>query len=302
MKWISNPESRQTMSMEAIEGGIEQLYPAARKDLALKGLYLEHDLRRVRRGAQRPFIYANFIASLDGRIAISPGEGMELRVPRSSANDRDWRLFQELAVQADLVLTTGRYLREYESGAAQEILQVYDDPGLADLQEWRTERGLDPYPDLAIVSRSLDFPLPAALLEGGRSLVVLTTGASPSARKAELEARSIKVLDCGAQDVEGPQLARVLQNLGYGLVYSAAGPRVAHMLLAGGVLDRLYLTLALRLLGGNDFATLVTGGAFEPALEMQLDSLYLDRLAPGPAGQLFGVFDHVPGPPSEGKA
>jgi len=43
-------------------------------------------------------------------------------VPRAIANERDWRLFQELSAQADIFLTSGRYLREWAKGQAQEIL------------------------------------------------------------------------------------------------------------------------------------------------------------------------------------
>ena len=133
---------------------------AAAEATPLAGLYLSHDVRRQAAAAARPFVYANFVTALDGRIAIPDEKQGGLKVPGSVANDRDWRLFQELAVQADVIITTGRYLRDYGAGKAQEIFRVHDDPAFADLAEWRRARGMSPQPDLAVVSRSLDFPIP----------------------------------------------------------------------------------------------------------------------------------------------
>ena len=269
---------------------LTRLFPHWQEGIDLKGLYLQENLSQEVQDRSRPYIYANFIASLDGRIAVPQKDG-DLGVPASIANGRDWRLFQELAVQSDLVISSGRYLRDYADGNAQEILQVYDDPEFRDLRDWRIQRSLRTYPDLAIVSRSLEFELPAPLLEGDRHLVVITTEDSSAERKKWLASRSITVLEAGAQQVEGEKMASRLGERGYSLVYSAAGPRIAHMLLAGGVLDRLYLTFALRMLGSMDFASILEGLGFVPPRDMSLRSLIYDPHGPGPTGQLFAAFD-----------
>ena len=59
-----------------------------------------------------------------------------MMVPKNIVNDRDWRLYQELAAQADLIISSGRYLRDWADDRAQEILQV-DNPEFADLKTWR---------------------------------------------------------------------------------------------------------------------------------------------------------------------
>ena len=87
-------------------------------------------------------------------------------VPKKIANKRDWRLFQELAAQADIIISSGRYLRDWAEGRVQEILRV-DDPEYADLKEWRLAHNLSPQPDIAIVSNSLRFPIPDVLTAGG---------------------------------------------------------------------------------------------------------------------------------------
>ncbi|MCA9973773.1 MAG: dihydrofolate reductase family protein [Anaerolineales bacterium] len=269
---------------------IEQLWPRPGGERPLAGTYLAHELRRRGRGGERPFVYANFVSSLDGRIAVPHLSGVGLTVPKAIANARDWRLFQELAAQADLIISTGRYLRDWADGRAQEILQV-DDPRFADLRAWRAAQGLKPQPDIAIVSASLLFPIPDVLTANGRRVVVFT-GADPDpARVAEIEARAGRVIVAGGARVEGAALARAMGALGYRVVYSAAGPRILHMLVAGGVLDRLYLTLAGRLLGGDPCAGSVDGGRLETAVNMRRGRRYWEGGGLDGVGQLFAVYD-----------
>lgn len=48
-------------------------------------------------------------------------------------------------------------------------------------------------------------------------------------------------------------------------MHSIAGPQVLHTLLAARVLDRLYLTLSGRVLGGAEFDTFCMGRTLDPA-------------------------------------
>lgn len=264
-----------------------QLFPHS-ATVALEGLYLAHDLRRL--AGDRPFVYANFVTSLDGRIAVPDAVKGGMRVPLNVANARDWRLFQELAIQADLIITTGRYLRDYAAGKAQEILRVYDDPRFTDLKAWRTAQGLTPQPDLVVISSSLDFPVPDALTQGGRRVAIVTDRRADLQRVRELEMQVGQVLVAGDDRVEGRRFVELMANQGYRMIYSAAGPKIAHMLLAGGVLDRLYLTQVSRILGGAPFSSIVEGPLLEHAIDLPLRTLYYDLASEETPGQLFACY------------
>lgn len=269
---------------------LTRLFPLPAKEIPLQGAYLAHDLRQYAEKSGQPFIYANFVASIDGRIAVPRPSGDGLRVPEAIANERDWRLFQELAAQADIVISTGRYLREWAEGLAQEILQI-DDPRFADLRAWRERRGLPPLPDIAIISDSLRFPIPEVLTAGGRRAVVFTTADPEPGRVKEIETQAGQVFVAGKDSVDGAIMVGQLKELGYQTVYSAAGPQVLHLLLAGGVLDRLYLTQAHRLLGGQPYATIVEGPVFDPPPDVTIHTVYLDPHGLDGVGQLFFSFD-----------
>jgi riboflavin biosynthesis pyrimidine reductase len=273
--------------------GVLQLYPLPAGEMVLEGLYLGHNLRARLAERDEPFVYTNFVVSLDGRIAVPRADGNGMTVPSAIANERDWRLFQELAVQADVILSSGRYLRDYAEGNAQELLEVYENPAFADLKQWRLDQGLPQYPDFAVISRSLDFPIPEALTKGARNVIIATTADADPKRKAELEKQGARVIIAGETGVQGRPLVDGLAALGYGMIYNATGPLVHHLLLADDVLDRLYLTHANRLLGGKPFDSVVTGSLLENAVGMRIDTVYLDASGLNGLGQMFVAYDRV---------
>ena len=271
---------------------ILQLYPLPVAQRPLHGLFLSHNLRQYSEASGEAFVYGNFVTSIDGRIAIPHPTRSGLMVPQNIANERDWRLFQELAAQADIIISSGRYLRDWADGRAQEILQI-DDPRFADLRDWRQNQGLPPQPDIAIISGSLQFPIPDVLTAGGRKVVVFTTANPDPDRVAEIESRAGKVVVAGDESVDGAAVVQQMSKMGYRTVYSATGPKVLHLLLAGGVLHRLYLTQANRLLGGQPFSTIVEGPLLATAVDLQINTIYLDPHALDGLGQLLISYERV---------
>ena len=273
-----------------MDESILQLYPPSEQKRPLRGLYLNHNIRQ-QATQDKPFVYTNFVTSLDGRISIPDLDQGNQKVPPQIINDRDWRLFQELALQADIVITSGRYLRDYAAGKAQEILRIYDDPNFADIHDWRAEQGLSPQPDLAVISGSLNFPIPETLTANNRKVVIFTTAQSDASKRASLEAQAGQVFIAGEEKVNGRKLVNQLHQLGYNVIYSGTGPKVHHLLLETQVLDRLYLTFAGRLLGSNPFSSIVEGELLEPAIDMKLNTMYYDTLGLDGLGQLFASYN-----------
>ena len=271
---------------------LTQLYPLPTQEIPFEGAYLGHNLRQYAQQTGKAFVYANFVVSIDGRIAIPHPSGEGLMVPKKTANERDWRLFQELAAQADIIISSERYLRDWDAGRAQEILQV-DDPRFADLRAWRQNLGLAPQPDIAIISASLRFPIPQVLTAGRRGVVVFTTANPDPNRVKEIEDQAGQVFVAGEDSVDGARMAQRLTELGYQTVYSAAGPKVLHLLLMGGVLDRLYLTHANRLLGGQPYASIVEGPLLNPATDLTINTMYLDTHGLAGLGQLLVSYNCV---------
>ena len=270
---------------------LTRLFPPADQPTRLHGLYLEHGLHRRGRPGQ-PFVYSNFITSLDGRIAVANPERSSHEVPAAITNERDWRLYQELAGQADLLITSGRFLRQVVAGEAQARLPVGREAAFADIIAWRREHGLREQPDIAIVSSSLDIPVDALDQYSDRRLMIVTGARAADDRAGRPGVPDIDIIPAGdGQRADGRKMIEALGERGYRSIYSVAGAGVFHTLVEADVLDRLYLTITHQLLSGEDFDTISTGRELSPVHGLQLVSLYHDAAAPPGASQWFTVFE-----------
>jgi len=270
---------------------VTRLFPSPQRDFPLEGLYLDHDIYS-KGHAGKPFVYSNFITSLDGRIAIASAASATHVVPTATTNPRDWRLYQELAGQADLLVTSGRYFRQSLLGEAQDELPVGSQQAYDDIRDWRSARGLAPQPDIAIMSSSLNIPRAALRPYRKRRIYVVTGEAADPDRAAALQEHGVAVIRAGSDiKVDGSRMLDELAQHGYRSIYAIAGPAVFHTLLKSRIVDRLYLTITQQILGGDSYDTLSRGALLEPAQGMHLVALYHDAHAPIAAGQLFGVFE-----------
>ena len=273
---------------------VVQLFPPPARKRRLEGLYLDESLSPPAAGvpADAPsLVYANFVASLDGRIAVTDADGAS-RLPDGLANPRDFRLFRELQAHADCLVTHGGYLRALASGALGNVLQVGRGAGGEDIARWRADRGMAAQPAVAIVSASLDLSIPDSLAAHRQPVHVLTTAAAPRDRIEALGEAGVEVVIAGSGPwVRGRDAVEALAGRGYRRLYLQTGPRMLEAVLRDGVLSRLYLTIGHRMVGGERFDTMLRGAVLGEAGAVRLGALYLDEAADGGCGQLFACFE-----------
>lgn len=261
--------------------------------MALAGAYLAHGLASLG-SAAAPFVYADFVASLDGRIALCDPETGTSHVPEALRSAGDFRLLLELEAQADCIITHGGYLRAIAAGGLDDILQVGLSEPTRDLAQWRERHGLAPQPAVAVVSASLDFVLPPSLARHGQRVLVATTAASPVEKRRQLQAQGHEVILAGeGRWVEAAPLVRALGGQGFRSLFLLAGPRLFEGMLRAGKLDRLYLTIAHRLLGGERFHSLIGGPELGLSGRLRLAALYGHGLAGPGDGEWFAQFETV---------
>jgi riboflavin biosynthesis pyrimidine reductase len=268
-----------------------RLYPGPPQEAPVAGTYLAQALHRLGSAAQ-PFVYADFVSSLDGRIALDDPDHGGSRLPAALRSDNDFRLLLELEAQADCLITHGGYLRAIAAGRLSDILQVGTRAGTEDLAQWRRANGLAPQPAVAIASASLDFPIPPSLAQHGQRVLIATGAAAPASKVARLRAQGCEVIVTGqGKHVEGGPLTRALGAHGFRSLFLLAGPRMLETMLRDRVLARLYLTIAHCLLGGTAFHSLIAGRELGPAGRLLLSSLHYDAAAPAGVGQWFAQFE-----------
>ncbi|MGH8547456.1 MAG: RibD family protein [Methylococcales bacterium] len=270
---------------------VQQIYPAPIQEKTLIGLYLEHAVHTLGTPS-RPFVYANFLSSLDGRIALIDPHSEKPYLPEILTNPHDFRLFLELHAQADCLITHGGYLRALMSGALGNILQIGTSAATSDLADWRKAQGLEKQPAIVIASASLDFSIPPSIQQHRQACYIATGREADPDRIRYWEKAGYRVIIAGpGQMVQGKSLVAELGRLGYRSIYLIAGPRMLDTMLRERQLSRLYQTISLQLLGGEAFHTLLPGPPLGSAGQMQLRQLYYDPAANDHSAQLFAQLD-----------
>ncbi len=270
---------------------IQELYPEAGKWRPLEGTYL--DSGWVCRGtSQAPFVYANFVSSLDGRIALAEPSNGDPGLPEELPNSHDFRLFQELQAHAECQVVHGNYLRALERGELGNILQIGISQDSKDLEEWRRRQGLLAQPGVAVISRTLDFSMPNSVGQYGQPVHILTGRQAAPDRVRYWREQGYEVRFAGKDEaVEGGALIQSLSALGYSRIHLLAGPELLTTVLRAQVLSRLFVTITHQILGGEVIHTLTTGPRLREASCFRLCCLYYDPSQPRGAGQWFAAFD-----------
>ena len=266
------------------------LYPDFGVAEPLQGLYLRQNFC-ADRDASRPFVYANFLSSLDGRIALRESQQEHYQLPTTLKSDEDFRLFLELYAHADCIVTHSGYMRSLVAGRLGNVLQIPRLEWTQYIHAWRKEQGMSPAPDVIIVSGSLDFPWHESLSESQQN-VYIATGAKPSEECKQQwlqRGHSVHELGQGSQ-VDAQALMEFISQQEYRSVYLVAGPQLLQEILTHGYLDRFFITMCHQLLGGEDFKSLIPERLLAEKGNMQLRRLYMDSENSSMLGQWYAEF------------
>src|SRR6266498_3321389 len=194
---------------------INQVFPV-KKQVPLEGLYLGQRLMDMAMEIDRSVVLTDFLTDKNGVIAKA-GKDAHFQIPAELKNSSDWGLYQELMAQADVTISGGAYFKRLAANGAQDILYQFEPGnGFEKLGQWRLNAGYKKRsPDLAIVSRHLDFELPKELIGSGEA------------------------------GVDGSRMIATLANaMGYRVIMMVSGPHVLDLLLRAKRLDLFYVTQA----------------------------------------------------------
>lgn len=211
----------------------------------MEGLYLDQKLMDTANQMGRGLVLTNFLTDQNGVVAKADQEG-HFQVPKELKNSSDWGRFQELIAQADVTISGGSYFKRLER--SQDVLFPFE-PGHAfeALGEWRLRAGYPGRsPDVAILTRHLDFELPGELVTSGRRITIFTTDAMANSDNARaLGNANIKIVGRGETDVQGDGLIDTLSHdMGYRVIVMVSGPPILELLLKAKRMDRIYVTEA----------------------------------------------------------
>jgi riboflavin biosynthesis pyrimidine reductase len=193
-------------------------------------------------GLDGPRVFANFVTSIDGVVAIPS-------VPASSSlislrSEADRFVMGLLRAHADVVLVgAGTVRAEPQHQWTPEFIY----PRLAeDFARVRTTLGLPAHPRLAVITSRGDLEPGMPALDG--ALVLTTTRGAEQLKRRGLSGATI--LDAGDGDALAPEaLIAALRSEGHGAILSEGGPTVIGQLLERRLLEDLFLTISPVLIG-----------------------------------------------------
>jgi len=211
----------------------------------------------------RPHVFANFVASVDGIVAFDPPRGSGAEISGENANDR--ALMGLLRAVADGVVIGAGNLR-----AAGDHVWTAECicPELAEsYAKLRSALGKEAAPLQVVVSGSGNVDLSRAVFSGTAPSLLVTTAAGVASLGAQRSTIRMAVTERGAAWIS---LATVLEaaRLGPGaLVLVESGPTSTTRFLAEGAVDELFLTRAPIFVGRSSeprTLALVEGLCFRP--------------------------------------
>jgi riboflavin biosynthesis pyrimidine reductase len=194
-------------------------------------------------GFTEPCIFANFVSSLDGVVAI-PGQLQSSHLI-AGASEADRFVMGLLRACADAVLVGAGTLRA--SPRSRWTAEAAYPPAVELYAELRRQRGRPPEPTLAVLSGSGSIARDHPGLSA-RSLVL--TSDFGAARLGRSLPRSATIVPIGCTPaLEVAQAVKALRAGGHELILCEGGPTVLGSLLESTLVDELFLTMSPVLAG-----------------------------------------------------
>ncbi len=212
--------------------------------------------------ADRPYVLANFAATADGRAALGDG------VSGGIGDDGDLAMFHALRGGVDAVMAGTTTLAKERYG------RLVRDPARRAARE---AAGLAADPVALIVSRSGRVPGDIPLFDAEEQEVLLY---GPPGCPEPPGAATVRLTTLDPPDA-GAALADARHEHGIRTLLCEGGPTVFAALLAAGLVDELFLTVAPKLAGGGEGPTITTGPGLNPPAGLE-PAWALER-----AGSLF---------------
>src|SRR5215213_3070476 len=223
---------------------INQVFPVERQ-VPLEGLYLDQRLRDRASQIGGSLVLTDFLTDQNGVIAKATKD-THFEIPAALKNSSDWDRYQELMAQADVIISGGSYFKRLAT--SQDILYQFE-PGnrFEKLGQWRLNAGYKKRsPDVAIVTRDLDFEIPEKLIQSGRRIVIFTTDSIAKSNKAKaLTSVNTILRGSGERGVAGDRMIATLSNdMAYHVIMMVSGPHLLDLLLKAECMDLIYVTEA----------------------------------------------------------
>jgi len=263
---------------------IKKIYPIAKKNLYnLDTLYLKPILSR--KGSKKPLYFANFLTSLDGRIATYNKKHTSLLTPKSIKSDIDSLLFYQLHAQSDCLVTNTKYIQGLEKGYYGDILSIKE----PSLNKWRQKNNIKEQ-KIIILSNSLNFKKNKYLEIYKKRITILTT--SRNQKKIDsFSENEYKIVKCSGKNVSTSCLHKFVIKNKFKSIYFIAGPTIVEQMINDNLLNKLYCSTSISMIGTKNYDTIIRGNFIKKQKKLELKEMYVYINKKTKDQTLFQIFD-----------
>ncbi|MCL6439647.1 MAG: dihydrofolate reductase family protein [Rubrobacteraceae bacterium] len=234
-----------------------RLYPAPGGEVDPGSIYADLDLP-----AGDPYLVFTMVSTVDGKAAQG-GRANPI------GSDLDHLLMRRIRSAVDAVMSGAGTLRAegVDLGVPEEMARK------------RVSSGLREQPLQVIVTGSGELPLERRIFrEAGDDLLVIVSEATPEEKVREISRRTTVRRVAGDPEPEVQEVVGLLRReFGVRRLAVEGGPSLNHSLVAAGLADELFLTLAPKVIGGSSVPTIVAGEELpeDEVARLRLLSVYL---------------------------
>lgn len=264
---------------------INKIYPPSKKKLyKASTLYLNPLLSKAYK-QNRPLYYANFLTSFDGRIATYDKKNSCLLTPQSIKSSVDFSLFCQLHAQSDCLVTNTQYIKGLNKGYYGNILTVNNDT----LKRWRNKNGIKKQ-EIIILSNSLDFPINNKILDLKDRITILTTSKN-NKKINNFKKNGFKLTKFRGKNISANQLNKYILKNNFKAVYFIAGPTIVEQMINSNLLDKLYSSTSISMMGTQKYDTIIRGNFLKNPIDIELIEMYIYTEHVKRRQTLFQVFN-----------
>ena len=248
---------------------INRIYPLSKKTTSkVNNVYLKPVLSKINKHF-KPLYYANFLNSLDGRIATYDKKNNCLLTPSSIKNKIDFILFRQLHAQADCLVTNTHYINGLNKGYYGDILSLSD----SCLDQWRVKNKIQKQ-KIIILSNSLSFPINKKLEKYKERIIILTTSKNKK-KLSSLKSNGYTVIRCAGKNISENQLNKYVIKYKFKSIYFIAGPTIVEQMISKNLLDRLYLSTSISMVGTENYDSVIRGNFLKKSIKLELIEMYM---------------------------
>ena len=157
------------------------------------------------------------------------------------------------------------------------------------MKRWRNKNGIKKQ-EIVILSNSLDFPINKKILDLKDRITILTTSKN-NKKINNFKKKGFKLTKFRGKNISANQLNKYILKNNFKAVYFIAGPTIVEQMINSNLLDKLYSSTSISMMGTQKYDTIIRGNFLKNPIDIELIEMYIYTEHVKRRQTLFQVFN-----------